>query len=377
MVKRCFTVVLVLFLFCACKSKIDLSKEREITDYKNLVFKPLTPKDVADFRKSIKKAQILVEPGYYVWGLSVIKWKGKYHAYYSRWKKEQAHKGWMTHCEIAHAVSSNPEGPFKFENVVLSAKKEGGWDLNNSHNPYAVIANGKVCLYYIANDIRDLLKKESIEYPDEAWFENNRTQIRDSQRIGVALADNPSGPFVRSVNIVVEPDNAKFKKIAVNPAVIYKDGQFLMIMKGDDLGFEKPFRIQLVGTSNKPDGPFNFQTKPVYAEAQTEDACMWFDQVLNKHYMVCHVMGKKDLALFNSEDGLNWKMDESRPVFMKKEFVLSDGSIWIPKRVERPFVLTNEKGQPTMIYVAVYDNDVNGNIAIPIEYKKDKPTNEN
>ncbi|WP_343329640.1 glycoside hydrolase family protein [Polaribacter staleyi] len=368
MIKKNILIAFSFFALFSCKSNVqDKSKVEEIRDYKNISFTPLSPETVASFQNNETIKQVLVEPDNYVWGLSVVKWEGKYHAYYSRWNKKYEHKGWMTNCEIAHAVSDNPAGPFKFVNVVLQDRKTTGWDLNNSHNPYAIIAEGKICLYYIANDIKALLEKDAIEYPNEDWFNKNRTAIRDSQRIGVAVADNPAGPFVRSKNVVVGPDDEKFKKIAVNPAVIYKDNEYLMIMKGDDLKYDEPFRIQLVGNSTKPEGPFNFKKKPVYAEAQTEDACMWFDQVMNKHYMVCHVMGKKDLALFSSENGFDWQQNE-RSVFMKKEFVLSDGTIWKPKRVERPFVLTNEKGQPIMIYVAVYDNNVNGNIAIPIEY---------
>ncbi|WP_111708203.1 glycoside hydrolase family protein [Lutibacter citreus] len=360
---------ILLIIACITLFSCGIKKTSEIKDYKNLSFTPLTPETVASFQNNTKTKQVLVEPDNFVWGLSVVKWEGKYHAYYSRWNKKYEHKGWMTNCEIAHAVSNNPEGPFEFVNVVLKDKKTTGWDINNSHNPYATIAEGKICLYYIANDIKGLLEKDKIQYPDEKWFNENRLTIRDSQRIGVAVADNPEGPFVRSEKVVVEPDNIKFKKIAVNPAVVYQNNQYLMIMKGDDLNHEKPFRIQFVGNSKNPEGPFKFNPKPVYAKAQTEDACIWFDQVMNKYYMVCHVMGKKDLALFNSENGFDWKHDE-RSVFMKKEFVLSDGSIWKPKRVERPFVLTNEKGQPIMIYVAVYDNNINGNLAIPIEYKK-------
>ena len=79
-------------------------------------------------------------------------------------------------------------------------------------------------------------------------------------------------------------------------------------------------------------------------------------------------MKKPNLALFNSENGTDWQLDE-RSVFMKKEFTLSDGTKWKPERVERPFVLTNDKGQPIMLYVAVADKNVNGNIAIPIKLK--------
>ena len=181
------------------------------------------------------------------------------------------------------------------------------------------------------------------------------------------MANNPNGPFVRSKSPVVEPDDILFKNIAVNPAVVYNNNKHTMIMKGDDVGKEQWFRIQLVGESTLAEGPFKFEKEPVYDKAQTEDACMWFDQELKRYFMVCHVMGKRDLALFYSDNGKDWEPHE-RSVFMKKEFLLEDGTLWKPERVERPFVLTDDTGKPTMLYVAIADQDVSGNIAIPIYY---------
>lgn len=349
------------------------AQQKEIKDYKNLTFGTLPTSAVDVFFTQSKGKQVLADLDYYVWGLSVIKWKDKYHVYYSRWNKKHTFDGWMTNCEIVHATSLKPEGPFEFVNVVLQDKKTTGWDFNNSHNPYAIIADGKICLYYIANDIKAIFNNDDTgtSYPDSVWFVENRIQIRNSQRIGVAIADNPSGPFIRSDKPVVQPDNINFKNIAVNPSVVYRNNKYTMIMKGDDLSYDQWFRIQLVGNAQKPEGPFLFEQKPVYAQAQTEDACLWFDEVMNKYYMVCHVIGKSELALFNSENGVDWQPDE-RKIFMKKQFTLSDGTVWKPKRVERPFVLTNEKGQPIMLYVAVADKNVTGNIAIPINYKIDK-----
>ncbi len=365
-------VCVVLTASCSNTSNSKKVKSVEIEDYASLAFSQLPVSAVDSFFNYSKTKQVLVEPDYFVWGLSVVKWNGEYHAYYSRWKKKYTFDGWMTNCEIVHAVSAHPEGPFEFVNVVLHDKNTSGWDFNNSHNPYAIVADGKICLYYISNDIKALFQQENstTNYPDSTWFVDNRIKIRNSQRIGVAIADNPSGPFVRAENAVVEPDNIKFKKIAVNPSVVYRNNKYTMIMKGDDVNHEKWFRIQLVGNSDKPDGPFLFEEKPVYAEAQTEDACLWFDDVLKKYFMVCHVIGKSELALFNSENGMDWQPDE-RSIFMKKEFELSDGTIWKPKRVERPFVLTNEKGQPIMLYVAVADKNVSGNIAIPIHTNRE------
>lgn len=357
-------------VFFSCKQTSTSNEDTTVSDYNAISMATLSTEKQNNFYEEKLSSQIVVEPGYYVWGLSVVEWEGKFHAYYSRWAKKYEHKGWMTNCEIAHAVSDSPKGPFKFQNVVLSDKKIGGWDVNNSHNPYAIVAQGKIHLYYIANNITKHLEKKNGKtiYPTNKWFEENRTLLRESQCIGVASAENPAGPFIRAKHVVVEPDNTKFRKIAVNPAVIFKDGLYYMIMKGDDMTHKAPFRIQLVGTSTRPEGPFEFSKKPVYAEAQTEDACFWYDQVIEKFFMVCHVMGKSELALFSSKNGFDWTQDE-RKIFMPKEFVLSDGSIWQPKRVERPFVLTNSKGQPTMIYIAVYDKNVNGNIALPIELK--------
>lgn len=366
---------LIILIFCiivsfSCQNNSSSNKivNLEKRDYKKLSFGKLSISVVDDFFNHSKSKHVLVEPGYYVWGLSVVKWKGEYHAYYARWNKKYKFKGWMTNCEIAHAVSSRPEGPFEFVNVVLDDRKNSGWDINNAHNPYAIIADDKICLYYISNDIKPLFENEDINYPDSVWFEENRTLVRNSQCIGVAIAESPLGPFIRSENAVVKPDSINFKNIAVNPAVVYRNNQYLMIMKGDDVSHENWYRIQLVGNSDNPKGPFDFAKDPVYDKAQTEDACMWFDDVLNRYYMVCHVMGKSELALFSSENGFDWQPNQ-RKIFMKKEIALSDGTIWKPERVERPFVLTDETGKPVMIYVAVADKNVSGNIAIPITYE--------
>jgi hypothetical protein len=46
---------------------------------------------------------------------------------------------------------------------------------------------------------------------------------------------------------------------------------------------------------------------------------------------------------------------------------VTDGTVWKPSRVERPFVLTDELGRPRMIYVAVLDGNRQGNIALTLK----------
>ena len=51
---------------------------------------------------------------------------GKVHVFYSRWKKDIGFGGWLTACEIAHAVGDKPEGPFKTSDIAL-APRGGDW----------------------------------------------------------------------------------------------------------------------------------------------------------------------------------------------------------------------------------------------------------
>lgn len=318
----------------------------------------------ASVRKSFQQKElaphVLVDPEYYCWGMSVIRWSdGKYHGYYARWPKSLGFNAWLTHCEIAHAVSDRPEGPFKTTGPVVTRRNPDGWDVMNAHNPNVCVVNGKIFLYYISNKLDPKTT--------EAWISDwaNRRTIRDSQCTGVAMATSPEGPFTRAKKVTVEP-HGSFKAIAVNPAVIYQDGQFVMIIKGDDSTKEGRARIQLVGHSKKATGPFKFADTPVYDKRQTEDACLWYDQDEKLYKMVCQVLGGRDLFLFTSKDSYTWK-EGTPPVFMKKVIPLDNDSGWKPRRLERPFVLLDKKGKPAMIYVSILDKNISGNIAIPLK----------
>jgi hypothetical protein len=141
-----------------------------------------------------------------------------------------------------------------------------------------------------------------------------------------------------------------------------------MVMKGDDVKKDGWFRIQLVGHSRKAQGPFVFQEKPVYSEAQTEDAGVWYDKKRKRYFMACHVMGKPDLRLFSSKDSYSWQ-PAKQALFSKKEFHLSNNKTWQPSRFERPFILTNNMGTPIAVYIAVFDKEwnISGNIAVLID----------
>jgi len=322
------------------------------------------------FRQSAA-AHVLVDPDYYIWCLTALRWKdGKIHVYYSRWPKAKGFGGWLTDCEIAHAVADRPEGPFKTTGTVIASRHLDGWDIVNAHNPSVCVAEGKIYLYYISNKLRgDFTATHEQPYPSDAWLKNNLSDIvRNRQCIGVASADNPLGPFVRAPEPVVEPQK-QFKNIAVNPAVLYRNGTFVMIAKGDDSRRNGTFRIQLVGHAKKAEGPFLFQEQPIYDKAQTEDACIWYDSNERLYQCVIHVLGKPVLAHLVSEDSFTWR--EAEPfTFMQKQLELSDGKTWKPQRVERPFILADGNGRATWVYLAIFDKAKSGNIAVPLNRGK-------
>jgi len=326
------------------------------------------------FLKKELAPHVLADPDYFCWGMSVLKWTdGKYHGYYARWPKKTGPGGWMTDCEIAHAISDKPEGPFKTVGVVIESRNANGWDIVNAHNPSICVENGKIHLYYISARLRDDFKvSKKHPYPTDKWMKKNRASIvRNRQCIGVATADNPNGPFIRAKKPVVVPDGKILKNVAVNPAVIYRNGQFIMIAKGDDMRKKGFFTIQFVGHSDKAEGPFTFEKKPIYDKSPTEDACLWYDQTTKLYHCIVHVWGKRDLAHLVSNDSYKWR--KAKPfTLMKKQFKLSNGKIWKPHRVERPFVLTNEKGQAEWIYTGVAVGNIWGNIASPFPKKPKK-----
>ncbi len=58
---------------------------------------------------------------YWIWGASAIKGPdGQYHLFASRWPKQYPfNQGYVYHSLVVHAVSENPEGPYRFKDVAL------------------------------------------------------------------------------------------------------------------------------------------------------------------------------------------------------------------------------------------------------------------
>lgn len=312
------------------------------------------------------------DPGYFVWcGAPARGGDGKYHLFYSRWLvKDGFSPGWAIHSEIAYAVADQPLGPYKFVNVALPTREtnpatgEKYWDADVTHNPNIVVRDGKYLLYYTGN------------HGDGRYATH-----RNHQRIGVAVADKPEGPWRRFdqpvIDVSADPDEFDALCIANPAAAVRPDGGLLLVYKGVSLEPGKVMGGKVrwgVAVAEKPEGPYIKKRGRVF-EADGEDAkkhwmlaedpFIWFSKKYgNRYYAVANdivgrftgesysagnTAGNTGLALFESADGLDWK-PAAHPKVLGKRFVWAGGktSDW---DVARPALLF-EGEEPVALFGA-------------------------
>lgn len=319
------------------------------------------------------------EPGYHVWcGAPVKGADGKYHLFYSRWPAKNPQgfaPGWAICSEIAYAVADRPLGPYRHVNVALPARGREFWDGTTTHNPNIVLKDGRYCLFYMGNT------GDGKSYP----------MHRNNQRIGVAIAERPEGPWRRFDRPIVDvsDDKSAFDSLCVtNPGATERpDGGILLIYKAVEIVAGKPMGGKVrygAAVAERPEGPYVKKPGRIFeaegAEAAkhwmlAEDPYIWFSRTYgNRYYAVARdVVGKftgaaGGLALFQSDDGLQWK-SAAHPKVLGDRFAWADGTVSRGK-IERPALLI-ENGEPVALFGATdgypKDGRCSRNVHIPLE----------
>ncbi len=318
-----------------------------------------------DNLQALSPENIFKTEGYYNWCSSIIKSDdGKYHLFYSRWPKKLGFSAWLTHSEIAHAVSDKPSGPWKYKETVLKSHGKGHWDAITVHNPKIKYFDGKYYLYYCSTNFgdKDYTEEELIETASQGSASPNWWILRPNQRTGVAVSATINGPWVRSEKPLVEP-SGPIITLTVNPAIDRgKDGKYYLIVKGDKAG-TRFTRNQAVAISDSPEGPFVMQQKPVIDYLDTEDMSLWYNKQLDYFYGVFHA--HTFIGMVSSSDGINWKK-ATEYVITPKKLQLTDGTILEPDRLERPFIY-QESGYPEVLSMAVKKGDDSYIVFVPVK----------
>lgn len=329
-----------------------------------------------DFSKlvgTVPRSARFMDEDYFIWGGSMYRDEGgTCHLYYSRWPRSMGMNAWVTHSEVAHAVSDSPTGPFRHGDVALPVRGAEHWDGLCTHNPTVRRFANRLHLYYTGNTgdgraIRDGLN----------WTHRN------NQRIGVAVADDPAGPWERRDEPVIdtsaEPDAPDHLCVANPSATEMPGGRYLLVYKAvaarNPLPFGGPV-THLVATAPAPSGPFTKNLKPVFTVAghdfPAEDPYVWTAEegflAIVKDFDGSFTRAGRSLALFVSSDGFDWRPAD-HPLVATTEIRWEDGEVQELHRLERP-QLWLEDGRPRVLYCAASPDTSEShsfNVHIPIQ----------
>ena len=300
---------------------------------------------------------------YIVWGGSVTKGDdGRYYMFASRWPKKVGMKNWATNSEVVLASSSKPEGPYKFEKVILPSRGPEFWDGMVTHNPTIRRHRGKYILFYVGEtyDFDRPTKAVSKELYGKAW---------NTKRVGVAIADSPFGPWKRPDKPIMQPRPGKWDgAIISNPApVIHEDGSVLLIYKSVPVPYPARYKNRALhfGVATAPHylGPYkrinDGERIKIEGEndAHVEDPYVW--QANGRYHMVAKVFGKSltgesEAGFYAySTDGIKWSLPKD-PKAYSRMVLFSNGTQRRQAKLERPQVLVQD-GKPTHIFFATAD----------------------
>lgn len=315
---------------------------------------------------------------YNVWCPSPIRTPdGRFHLFHSRWPKAKGHEAWVTHSRICRSESDSPVGPWSESEEVFNLEdREGAWDQEVGHNGQVVEVGGQYFLYYTGNAgsgyWRNCDEKPLMSH-SEWWVNRNR------QRVGVATASHPKGPWKCMDKPLIEPPSG-YRLTATPYFMARPDGQCQLVFKAvKNEGGERGSCVRhFVALADHPLGPFRIIDEPILNNTKTafpiDDHCQWFQN--GKYWCLAKDHGENFagitpcLLLLESADGLCW--NPFQPFFVIPfELKWADGSKTHFDRLEMPrFLFRN--GLPEVLYLAAKPQTSEDSfcIMIPLQINK-------
>lgn len=329
----------------------------------NLSLKNGFPALSEDGSAYVDRKWIFSEAGYHVWCGSVVEWDRAWWLFYSRWPTTGGFDAWVTASEIAVAQGEAPCGPFvPTGRVVLGAHDGHAWDGSVAHNPTVVRASDSLFLAYTGN--RGPVSREragDFGVRSAEWWEH-----RNHQRVGVATALHPLGPWTRPDHPTLDVTPGAWDcRVIANPSLCRRpDGRWMMIYKAVGDG-PPPFGGRVrhgVALANSPVGPYR-KFEGVWpfdvptSNFPAEDPFVWHDParacfrafVKDMHGAFTGV--SPSVAAFVSADGFLW-IPDNPPLVLGTTLIWEDGRAETMQKVERPQLTFNHEGLPVSLQVA-------------------------
>ncbi|AOS44491.1 Alpha-L-fucosidase [Lacunisphaera limnophila] len=291
------------------------------------------------------------QPDYWVWCGTVVKGDdGKFHHYASRWSRGLPFgPHWLTNSEVVHSVADRAEGPYVFSDLALPPRGEEFWDGRMTHNPVVRKIGAKYYLYYTGTTYAGPTPE-----PGKPVTETSALKLdaHDGERVGLATADSPYGPWQRRDQPILEVRPNSWEQYLISNAspLVLPDASVLLYYKG----VEK-LRHHAIGVARAAtvDGPYErLSEKPFEVGVGAEDPTMWFENGRYHALMLDHdyKYSNKEIYHATSPDGLKWSVDPN-PVALSKDYLWADGSRRKMNSTERPQILVQD-GVATHLFFA-------------------------
>jgi hypothetical protein len=317
--------------------------------------------------QTIPKSAIFRQPGWCLWDASVVDGgDGKFYLFYSRWPTKLGFDAWCTHAEIAFATATSAAGPYEFQGVALPARGGGFWDGHSVFNTDVVCISNKFYLYYTGNrGTTNWAADRTIPMSSDEWW----TQ-RNNQRIGVAVADSPRGPWQRMHKPLLDVGPGFGQTIINVPNLVVKpDGGFRLYYKtlGEGPGRFGSGVFHYGADADSPLGPFVRHPEPMVNKNKLlpdvkkpfvfhiDDHFEWIQEgryyaIVKDHDAPFLTEHGRSLLLFESPDGRSWRPAKHSLV---KDFSIrwDDGEKQQFSRLEMPKLLF-ENGRRTILALA-------------------------
>jgi hypothetical protein len=299
-----------------------------------------------------------------VWGSQVVHCAddGLYHMVASVFPGSfDFYKVWLLQAQIVHATASSPFGPFSLRNVALAYGAEDAWD--------RVVMNPKVLR---SPDGTWLLFYTGTGYPGPDPTPARPVPVDEripqaNQRVGLAIASSPGGPFVRTGAPILEPRAGKWDaRITTNPSVtLMANGSLLLVYKASNpAGYNTTQSQVCFGVASSPNWRTSFtraRDDPILpCLANTflfEDPCVFYTPTTAYYHLIFKdFAGSVTHAGYSgahaiSKDGIHWNFTNPALAYTTTH-LWDDGKTRRQAQQERPQILLAPDGAPLGIYYA-------------------------
>ncbi len=298
---------------------------------------------------------------YYIWCGSAIRGEdNRFHIFASRWKKDLGFGyNWLFNCEIVRAASSNPEGPYTFEEVIFKRRDRHYFDAMNQHNPSIKFWNGTYYLFYFGTSYGG-----TIPGPGDIITPERAVEVINNKRIGLATSKSVYGPWTRADEPVLMPRSPGHWDctFTTNPsAAILPDGTTYLIYKSRE---QAGGTLQLgLAVAKRPEGPYErVQNEPIFKfsnpDFHVEDPYLWFED--GQFHILMKDDFKNDCGGITGEwgagvyaaslDCIHWNICP-HPKAYSRNVKWDDGTTSVQCNLERPNLLFID-GKPTHLFLA-------------------------